>query len=124
MNWIDDLSGDVLYAARTFRRSPAFAAAAIVSLALGIGANTLGFSVVHSLVLQPLPIERPDGVVFVQPDHRQIAGISFPNYRDLRDRAVTFAGLAGYRVSPMNIDRGGPGGPPERAWGYLATGNY
>jgi predicted permease len=124
MSWIDDLSGDLLYAARTVRRSSGFAAAAVVSLALGIGANTLAFSVVHSLILEPPPIDRPDEVVFVQPDHLRIAGISFPNYRDLRDRAVTFAGLAGYRVSPMNIDRGGPGGAPERAWGYLATGNY
>jgi predicted permease len=124
MKWIDDLRGDLLYAARTVRRSPTFAAAAIVSLALGIGANTLAFSVVHALVLEPLPIDRPDEVVFVQPDHLRITGVSFPNYRDLRDRAVTFAGLSAYRVSPMNIDRGGGSGLPERAWGYLATGNY
>ena len=122
--WLDDLRGDLLYAFRTLARTPVFAAVAIVSLALGIGANTLAFSAVYSLVLKPLPIDRPDEVVFVQPVG-PVAGMSFPNYRDLRDRAVTFAGLAGYRISPMNIDAGiGAGGAPRRTWGYLATGNY
>jgi len=124
VTWLDDLRADLAYAFRTLGRSPAFAAVAIVSLALGIGANTLAFSAVNALVLKPLPIARPAEVVFVQPVG-SIAGISYPNYRDLRDRATTFAGLAGYRISPMNIDAGGGGGaPPARAWGYLATGNY
>jgi predicted permease len=122
--WLDDLRADLLYAGRTLRRSPAFAAVAIVSLALGIGANTLAFSLVRSLVLRPLPIDRPGEVWFVQPDSARFVGLSFPNYRDLRDRAVTFSGLAGYRVSPMNIDGGDAVVPPARAWGYLATGNY
>ena len=87
---LDDLRGDLLYAFRTLARSPAFAIVAILSLALGIGANTLAFSAVHALVLKPLPIDRPGNVVFVQSG---VVGISFPNYRDLRDRAVTFSGL-------------------------------
>ena len=121
---MDDLRGDLLYAVRTLVRSPAFAVVAVISLALGIGANTLAFSAVHALVPKPLPIDRPAEVVFVQPIGNGV-GISFPNYRDLRDRAVTFSGLAAYRVSPMNIDSGAGGGtPPARAWGYLATGNY
>src|SRR5262249_23595613 len=62
MRWLDDLRGDLLYALRTLRRSPAFAAAAIVSLALGIGANTLAFSVIRSLLLRPLPFDRPHEV--------------------------------------------------------------
>src|SRR5712692_2963945 len=124
LRWIDDLRGDLLYALRTFRRSPAFAAVAIVSLALGIGANTLAFSVVHALVLKPLPIDHPDDVVFVQAAGVSFVAMSFPNYRDLRDRNVTFTGLAGYRISPMNIDTGDATGAPARAWGYLATGNY
>jgi len=125
LRWPDDLRGDLMYALRTFRRSPTFAAAAVISLALGIGANTLAFSVVHSLILKPLPIDRADRVVFVQPTHLPFPGLSFPTYRDLRDRNAAFTDLAGYRVAPMNIDTGGAaGGPPTRAWGYLATGNY
>src|SRR5258708_33700063 len=79
LGWIDDLRGDLLYALRTFRRSPAFAAVAIVSLALGIGANTLAFSVVHALVLKPLPIDRPGEVVFVKPAGVSFVGMSFPD---------------------------------------------
>src|SRR4051794_13886418 len=120
--WLDDLRADLRYALRTLRRSPAFATAAVVSLALGIGANTLAFSVVHSLVLRPLAIDRPSEVVFIQPERG--TSVSFPNYRDLRDAADAFTGLAAYRISPMNIDAAGAAGPPARAWGYLATGNY
>src|SRR2546428_539383 len=116
ISWLDDLRGDLSYAFRTLARSPAFAIVSILSLALGIGANTLAFSVVNALVLKPLPIARPSEVVFVQ--RVSVAAMSFPNYRDLRDRATAFAGLAGYRIAPMNIDAGGGGGaPPARATG-------
>lgn len=123
LRWPDELRGDILYALRTFRRNPSFAAAALVSLALGIGANTLAFSVVHSLVLKPLPVDRPEQIVFVQ-GRGGAPGLSFPNYRDLRDRNQTMAGLAGYRITVMNVDAGDAAGPPARTWGYLATGNY
>jgi len=117
---LDDLRADLRYAVRTLARTPAFAAMAIVSLALGIGANTVVFSVVNALVLKPLPIEQPERVFFVQagPGHPTT---SFPNYRDLRDRSVSFDGLVGYRISPINLETGGA---PVRTWGYLATGNY
>src|SRR4051812_35020176 len=118
----DDLRADLRYAVRTLSRTPAFALMAIVSLALGIGANTVVFSVVNALVLKPLPVDRPERVFFLQ------AGVggthpttSFPNYRDLRDRSVSLEGLVGYRISPINVENGGA---PVRTWGYLATGNY
>jgi predicted permease len=117
---LDDLRADLRYAVRTLARTPAFAAMAIVSLALGIGANTVVFSVVNALVLKPLPVQQPERVFFVQagPGH---PSTSFPNYRDLRDRSVSFDGLVGYRISPINLETGGT---PVRTWGYLATGNY
>jgi predicted permease len=117
---IDDLLADLRYARRTFLRTPGFTFMAILSLALGIGANTLVFSVVNALVLKPLPVSEPDQLAFVQP----LRGIStsFPTYRDLRDRTSSFDGLVGYRISPMNLEGGA--GPPIRTWGYLATGNY
>ena len=120
LRWLDDARADVVYAARTLRRTPAFALAAVVSLALGIGANTFVFSVVNKLLLEPLPIARPDRFVFVQTVGSFVSQ-SFPNYRDFRDRNVTFDGLLAYRMSPMSIDAGGA---PTRGWGYLATGNY
>lgn len=114
------LAQDLRYAIRMLLKAPGFTAVAILTLALGIGANTAVFSVVNALILRPLPVERPSELVFLEntpsgPSH------SFPNYRDLRDRNQTFAGLVGYRMAPMELetDRGA-----ERIWGYLATGNY
>ncbi len=118
----DDLRADLRYAVRTLSRTPAFALMAIVSLALGIGANTVVFSVVNALVLKPLPIDHPERVFFLQFGSRAShPTTSFPNYRDFRDRSVSFDGLVGYRISPINLENGGA---PVRAWGYLATGNY
>jgi predicted permease len=91
-----------------------------VSLALGIGVNTIVFSVVNALVLKPLPVERPQELFFLQ-SNQGFPSQSFPNYRDLRDQNVSFAGLVGYRITPINLESSGA---PVRTWGYLATGNY
>jgi predicted permease len=120
VRWLDDLRRDVRYAFRALRRSPAFATTAIVSIALGVGANTLVFSVVNTLVMRPLPVSDPDQLVFVQPIG-QIVAHSYPAYRDMRDANVTFDGLAGYRITMMEADAGNG---PTHEWGYLVTGNY
>jgi predicted permease len=117
---LDDLWRDLRYAVRTLRRSPGFAATAVMSIALGVGANTLVFSVVNGLVLKPLPISDPDRVVFVQRVGPFVSH-SFPLYRDLRDRNVAFEGLAGYRITMMEVD---VNDSATHEWGYLATGNY
>lgn len=117
---IEALIADVRYALRVLVRNPGFTLVAVISLALGIGANTVVFSVVNALVLRPLPVERPDQLIFIETDQSGL-GQSFPNYRDLRDRNQTLAGLAGYRIAPMELEsaRGA-----TRIWGLLATGNY
>lgn len=114
-----DLVTDARYALRVVRRSPAFAVVAVVSLALGVGVNTLVFSVVNALVVRPLPVADPSRVVFVEPGRGFT--LSYPDYRDMRDRTTAFDALVGYRAAAMDLeaDRG-----PARVWGYLATGNY
>ena len=118
--FLEDLARDVRFAFRTLAKSPGFTAVAVLSLALGIGANALVFSVVNALLFRPLPVERPDQLVFLE---NKMYGPtqSFPNYKDLRDRNQTFAGLVGYRTSPMELETGTGA---NRTWGYLATGNY
>jgi predicted permease len=91
-----------------------------MSLALGVGANTLVFRVVNALVLKPLPVADPDRVLFVQRVGSFVSH-SFPMYRDLRDRNVTFDQLAGYRITMMAVDANESA---THEWGYLATGNY
>ena len=116
---LHDLAGDVSYAIRVLRRVRGFALVAIVSIAVGVGANALVFTVVNGLLLRPLPVERPDRLVFVQGNG--VPAQSYPNYVDLRDRNTTLEGLIGYRIAPMSVDAAGTG---ARRWGYLATGNY
>lgn len=120
VNWIQDFVQDLRYGLRMLRKSPGFSAVAVLTLALGIGANTAVFSVVNALLLRPLPVKRPNELAFVE-NARYGPGQSFPNYKDLRDRNHTFAGLVGYRIAPMEMetDTG-----MQRIWGYLATGNY
>ena len=119
-NLIGTLGQDLRYALRLLVRNPGFAMVAVLSLALGIGANAFVFSVVNALVLRPLPVERPEQLVFLETKDSGISH-SFPNYKDLRDRNRTLAGLAGYRIAPMELEssRGA-----TRIWGLLATGNY
>jgi len=119
LRWLDQLRQDLRFAARMLRRSPAFTAVAVLSLALGVGANTVAFSVVDSLLLKPLAIASPASVFTVE--DRRFPSQSFPNYRDLRDRSSTFAGLAAYRMAPMGVETADGA---RRVWGYLATGNY
>ena len=116
---MDDIARDIRYALRGLLRSPGFSAVAVLTLALGIGANTVVFSFLHALILRPLPIPHPESVFFVQ--RRDSQTHSFPNYRDLRDRNRTFSELAGYRLAWMAVDSGAGSVP---SWGYLATGNY
>jgi predicted permease len=117
--WWEHLKGDVVYAGRVLSRNPGFTLVAVLSLALGIGANALVFSVINALMLQPLPVEHPAQIVFVETGWGP--GQSFPNYKDLRDRNQTLTGLAAYRISPVELESHEGA---ERTWGYLATGNY
>jgi predicted permease len=116
LHWLDVPAQDLRYAVRALRRSPGFTAVAVLSLALGIGANTAVFGVLEALVLRPLPVQSPEELVFVEPTTH-----SFPGYRDLRDRNVTLSGLIAYRASPVGL---GTGDAASRGWAYLATGNY
>lgn len=101
---MDSLAKDVAYALRSLARNPAFAAAAVLTLTLGIGANTAIFSVVHGILLRPLPYPDADRIVIVWNDNTR-EGItrdvtSFPNFNDWRDRGEVFDGLAGFRRAP------------------------
>jgi predicted permease len=112
---------DSRYAIRTLRRSPGLVVVAVVSLALGIGANAIVFSTLRALLLRDLPITHPERVFFVQPDAARSLNQSFPNYIDLRDRAAGAVDLAAYRITLAAVD---VGSGARFSWGYLATGNY
>jgi predicted permease len=116
---IDETRQDLRYAYRGMRRAPLFVLVAVVSIALGVGVNTVVFSIVNSLILRPLPIADPERVRLIEPN--KFMTFSFPNFRDVRDRNTTFAGMAGYRPAALNVSADGR---TEQLWGQLVTGNY
>ncbi len=118
------LSHDIRFGWRQLRKRPLFTLLAIISMALGIGANSAIFSLVDTVLLRPLPVREPEQLVEVYGTLHKDADItlqSYPNYKDYRDRNEVFSGLIAYRVVVANLSHDGNN---ERVWGYLASGNY
>ena len=121
---IEMLVKDIRYGLRRLAQSPGFTLVAVLSLALGIGANTAIFSLVNTALLRPLPVERPEQIVSLAnaAGARGFQSFSYPNYKDLRDRGgEVFDGLYAYRFAPLSVSHEGTS---ERLWGYVVTGNY
>jgi len=118
------LMQDLIVSFRRLRSSPGFAAAAILTLALGIGANTTIFSLVNAVVFRPFGVERQNELVFfnMRSAKAEYPTLSYPDYKDYRDRNTVLSSLAMYRIAPMSMSRGG--GENFRLWGYEVTGNY
>jgi predicted permease len=102
-----NLLNDFRLAIRTVLRAPGYAAIAIITLALAIGANTLLFSIANPLVVRPLPIENPDGLGWIQttnaPRRIDRGRLSMPDLVDLQTRARSFSSLAGWEVIPSTL---------------------
>ena len=115
---------DVRYALRLLARAPGFALVAVVTMALGIGANTAIFSVVRSVLLAPLPFADPDRLVVVwhgYPPNMPRAAVSAPGYYDLRDARHLFDEVAAVRLISQNLTGGGE---PERVLVARATQSF
>ncbi|HEX8685362.1 MAG TPA: ABC transporter permease, partial [Pyrinomonadaceae bacterium] len=130
---LEDLWQDLRYGVRMLAKQPGFAAAAALTLALGIGVNTAILSVVNGFVLRPLPVERPDELMSVYRGRKADAQVwgefSYPNYTELRDRNKSFADLCAWRETSAGVSSGesrsaGDGGRAEVVWGELVSGNY
>ena len=107
--WLEQFFGDMCFGVRALRRNPGFAIVAILTLALGIGANTAIFSVVEGVVLAPLPYPQPNRLAMVlesRPSLKQV-GISYPDFRDWQDGARSFEQMAA--LTWRNYDLTGPG---------------
>src|SRR5580658_7937968 len=103
------LRHNLIFAFRRLRSSPGFTAAAIVTLALGIGANTTIFSLVNAVVFRPFGVERQSELVSfnLRTSKAQFPTLSYPDYKDYRDRNTVLSGLAMYRTIPMSMSRSG-----------------
>lgn len=116
---------DLKYGTRALARSPGFAAVAIITLALGIGANTAIFSVVNAVVLNPLPFHDPGRVVAVHERYTQLGlariGVSGPDFEDIGRREDVFARTA--VMTGASFDLAGAG-RPEHLDGLLVSGGF
>src|SRR5215813_12108906 len=120
---MEALLKDIRYAFRGLAKRPGFVAVAVITLALGIGANTAIFSLVNTVLLRSLPVEKPEEIVSVAVRGKDdsMQAFSHPNYVDFRDQNQALSGLLVYRFAPMSLSRSGNN---ERIWGYEVSGNY
>jgi predicted permease len=119
---LESIVADVRFALRQLRRSRGFTVAAVVTLALAIGANAVVFSVLNAFLLRPLNVAHPDRLYQLEHGSEPSAFESYPDYLDLRDRNHSFDGVLAHTADEVGMDTGG--GDPSELWIESASGNY
>ena len=121
------LPADLRFAVRLLARSPLFTAVAVLSLALGIGANTAVFTMLDHVLLRQLPVEQPDRLAQLKEEGAHYGSntgqnaLSYPIYADFRDRNAVFTGVMCRYQTPVSISYAGHN---ERAMAELVSGTY
>jgi putative ABC transport system permease protein len=128
-HWLETLLQDIRYGLRQLRRSPGFTAVAVLTLALGIGANTAIFSLINAVMLRALPVEKPEELFQVKkydPTWISVEAGAFTNplWEQLRDQQDIFSGIFAWGTRQFNLARGGAVQPAEGIWvsgGFFET---
>ena len=122
-NDMGTLFNDLRYGIKMLWKAKGVTVVAVVSLAVGIGANTAIFSIVNSLLLRPRPVTKPEQLVELYTGDREhpYDSTSYPSYLDFRDRNDVFSGLAAYGISQFKL---GGMNQVEQVWGETVSGNY
>src|SRR5215831_14580690 len=117
--WFERRKQDLQYAIRVLRKAPVFTTAAVLTLALGIGANSAIFSILDALVLRSLPVSDPERLVVVT--RNETVSSPYPLFIELRDHTQTLEGVLAFQTSSMRLTKGGE---TERVTGVLVSGTY
>jgi predicted permease len=115
------LPQDLRFAFRQLRKSPGFTIAAVITLAMAIGANAVVFSVMNGLILRPLNVPQAESLYVIERNPNFDTNQSYPDYLDLRDRNHSFDGLTGFGIAQVALNSGEG---PSLVWGVEASGNY
>ena len=115
------LWSDLRYALRQLAKHPGFAVTAILTLALGIGANVVVFGVLNALILSPLNVSDPQSLFNVAHQEDGALDQSYPDYLDYRDRNATFSAMAAYDKTSAAVITGST---TTKSFGYFVSGNY
>src|SRR5262245_47437811 len=117
---METLWQDLRYSLRVLLKNPGFTAVAVLTLALGIGANTAIFSVINGVLLRPLPYKDPERLCLLseRTPRFPFLSVSYQNYVDWRDQSRSFEGVAAYRNTNFTLTGAGE---PERLTGRMAT---
>jgi predicted permease len=119
--WIQGFVQDLRLSFRALRKSPGFLAAAVLTLALAIGANAVVFSVLNAFILRPLNVPHPENLYGIWRNLDGTMYQSYPDYIDMRDRNRSFDDLVGYTTSEVGLDTGAN---PSSIWVMESSGNY
>jgi len=120
-NFLETFLQDIRFSLRLLRKSPGFTVVAVLTLALGIGANAVVFSVMNALIWRPLNVPEAPSLYAIERGKDQAINHSYLDYVDLRDRNRSFDGLAAYNVADAGLDTGNN---PSGIWLMEVTGNY
>src|ERR1017187_3328391 len=121
VNGIDNTIRDIRYSLRVLRKSPGFTFVAVLTLALAIGANAVVFGILNALIRPPMNLPQVQSVYGIDRVGASAPTQSYPDYLDLRDRNVSFDGLAAYRIAEAGLDTGEN---PSRVFLFETSGNY
>ena len=118
LTWAHDITRDIRFALRSYRRAPGFTAIAVLTLALGIGATTAAFSIIDAVLIRPLPYESPDRIVTLtgrDSSGRGIPTVSVPTFDDWRDQSRSFSAIALYATARRAVITAGEAAHVETA---------
>jgi len=120
---------DLRFALRQLRRSPGFAFTVVLTLALGVGANAVVFSVLNALILKPLPVPQAEQIVFLnRVNIHELSSSSstqsYPDYKDIADGNRSFSGTVAYRLDRVGASLGGAHPETKSSWFVTASENY